>query len=104
MGYLKVECYIPEADASRLIEALNAQKLLGQGNYDYVYAATKVLGHWRPLKGANPAIGSIDTISSQPELKLEFRIDKSERALAEQIIRQNHPYEEPAINFIELVE
>lgn len=103
MAFLKVEVFIPPADHGRLIEALNQAGLLGQGKYDYVFAATEVTGHWRPLAGAQPAIGSIDQLSREKELKLEFRIPGDRRDEAEAIIRQNHPYEEPAINFIALV-
>lgn len=84
------------------MDALNEARLLGQGNYDYVFSATKVLGHWRPLEGAEPAIGEVGEISQEPELKIEFRIEYEQRQKTEAIIRQHHPYEEPAINFIPL--
>lgn len=103
MAFLKVEVFIPPADQDRLIEALNRAGLLGQGNYDYVFAATEVTGHWRPLEGAEPAIGTIDQLSREKELKLEFRIPADRRDETDTIIRQHHPYEEPAINFIALV-
>ena len=55
--YLKVEVYIPEKDHHEMMNALNEAGLLVQGNYDYVFSATKVVGHWRPLPGAAPTIG-----------------------------------------------
>ena len=100
--YLKVEVYIPEKDHHEMMNALNEAGLLGQGNYDYVFSATRVLGHWRPLPGADPSIGEVGEISREPELKIEFRIEQPQRQAVEAIIRANHPYEEPAINFIPL--
>lgn len=102
MKYVKVEVFIPEADHLKLMEALNAEKLLGQGKYDFVFATTQVMGHWRPLEGADPAIGEVGKISREPELKIEFRIQQEKRRQVEQLIRKHHPYEEPAINFIPL--
>lgn len=97
---LKVECMIPPGDLPALIEALNREKLLGKGNYDYVYTSTEVLGHWRPLPGSDPAIGHIGERSEVKELKLEFVIPEQKKLWTEKIIRRHHPYEEPMILFI----
>lgn len=101
--YIKVEVFIPEQYEKNLIDALNTQGLLGAGAYDYVYASTKVMGHWRPLAGSKPFIGQTGALCGSKEIKLEFRIQKNQKNVAESIIRRNHPYEEPIINFIELI-
>ncbi len=100
--YYKVEIFIPKSHEEIMVEGLNQQQLLGDGAYDYVYASTPVRGHWRPLQGAKPYLGSVDMISSEPEVKLEFRILKARKREAEDLIRRLHPYEVPVINFIPL--
>lgn len=102
MGYLKCEVFLPESDYDGLIEALNEAKLLGTGNYDYVHAVTQVMGHWRPLQGADPTIGTTGQLTSQPELKLEFRIRQDQVELVKQVITAHHSYETPVINLFKL--
>lgn len=100
---LKVECMIPAGALEVLIEALNREKLLGKGKYDFVYTTTPVLGHWRPMKGARPSIGEIGVHSEVEELKVEFVIPESKKVLTEKIVRRYHPYEEPMILFLPLL-
>lgn len=99
---LKVECMIPAIALEPLIETLNKEALLGQGHYDYVFTTTEVKGHWRPKQGAVPSIGEIGVRSEVDEIKVEFVIPKKKKQHTEQIIRQNHPYEEPMILYIKL--
>ena len=102
MSYFKCEVFVPEDDYPALIEALNQAGLLGNGDYDYVHASTPVMGHWRALRGADPAIGEIGEVTSYPELKLEFRVPEASLLQARQIITENHSYETPIINFLKL--
>lgn len=102
MGYFKCEVFVPESDYEGLIEALNQAGLLGNGDYDYVHATTQVMGHWRPLSGADPTIGEIGEKTSQPELKLEFRVPEDSLEKVRQIIKEHHSYETPIINLMRL--
>lgn len=99
---LKVEFMIPAQALEPLIEALNREKLIGKGNYDYVYTTTVVCGHWRPLAGSTPYIGQLGTRSAVEELKVEFVIPHSRKLYTERVIRRYHPYEEPVILFLPL--
>lgn len=103
MYYLKVEVYLPEEYRDEVVEALNDIGVLGLGTYDSVYAETSVLGHWRPLEGSHPFDGIVGEHTAAPEIKMEFRIERHRRYEVESILRCIHPYEEPAINFIELL-
>ncbi len=101
--HYKVEVFIPVEAEEKLIEALHAQGLLAGGSYDYAYTSMEVIGHWRPLEGARPYEGTLGKCSQVRELQLEFRILDHQKEVCESIIRRNHPYETPVINFIPLI-
>ncbi len=96
--FCKFEVYIPESHVALLIDALNEKELLKEGNYDSVYCSYPVVGHWRPLEGANPYDGEIGMVKTSNEIKLEFRTSDINAEIAYDIIRAIHPYEVPVIN------
>ena len=100
---VKIEVYIPEEYRDKLSEALNDIGVLGVGNYDNVMSVTKVTGYWRPLKNANPFDGEINKLSKASEDKIEFATDINNVENAVKVIKEVHPYEEPVINIIPLI-
>ncbi|BFL72839.1 hypothetical protein [Anaerococcus nagyae] len=103
MDYIKVEVFVPEEDKWKIIEGLNKKEILKDNGYDSVFSEAKVIGHFIPLKGSNPDKGEIDKLCDVNEVKLEFRIKETYKDLAFDIIKENHPYEVPVINFIDLL-
>lgn len=99
----KIEVFVPKSHTARLMDELAGVGVGRIGNYDYCFAITPVHGYWRPLSGALPHQGEIGKISQVPEQKIEVncRADQVRAALA--AIRRAHPYEEPAVNIIELL-
>ena len=100
---VKIEVYIPEEYRDKLREALNDIGVLGVGNYDNVMSVTKVTGYWRPLKNANPFDGEINKLSKASEDKIEFATDINNVENTIKVIKEVHPYEEPVINIIPLI-
>ncbi|MBW5398110.1 cytochrome C biogenesis protein [Brachyspira pilosicoli] len=100
---VKIEVYIPEEYRDKLRGALNNIGVLGVGNYDNVMSVTKVTGYWRPLKNANPFDGEINKLSEASEDKIEFDTDIKNVENAIKVIKKVHPYEEPVINIIPLI-
>lgn len=100
---VKIEVYIPEEYRDKLREALNDIGVLGVGNYDNVMSVTKVTGYWRPLKNANPFDGEINKLSKASEDKIEFATDINNVENAVKVIKEVHPYEEPVINIMPLI-
>lgn len=73
------------------------------GNYSYCSFSTEGTGRFKPLRGANPSIGSIGHMEEVAEEKIEFICP---RKLAKKIIneiKKVHPYEEPAIDIYPLL-
>jgi hypothetical protein len=98
----KIEVFLPR---SVLPEMMSAMADLGAGrigNYDHCAAVTEVTGYWRPLPGANPTIGEVGGVSSEPEVKLEMDCVKELIPEVVQAIRRIHPYEEPVIHLVPL--
>lgn len=103
MKYIKVEVFVPDEDKWQVIDGLNKKEILKDNGYDSVFAESKVLGHFTPLSGSNPDKGDIGKHCEIDEVKLEFRIASDKKDEVFDIIKQNHPYEVPVINFIELL-
>ncbi len=100
---IKIECFIPESHAESIRLALGQAGFGRIGRYDHCAAETRVRGYWRPLEGAKPHAGRPGEISSADEVKVEF-VCRAERAgEAVRLIRSLHPYEEPLIMVIPLM-
>ncbi|WP_147565938.1 cytochrome C biogenesis protein [Clostridium tyrobutyricum] len=100
----KVETFVPEEYVTELRESLNEIGALSiGGNYDNCMSVARVIGYWRPLKGANPFEGKIGETSSEEECKVEFCCRSKVVENAIKTIRRVHPYEEPVINVFPLL-
>ena len=100
---VKIEIFIPAEYTNKLREALNNIGALGVGNYDNVMSITKIKGYWRPLAGANPFDGTVGKISEANEDKIEFSTDIKNMENIIKAVKEIHPYEEPVINIIPLL-
>ena len=74
------------------------------GNYTDCSIATKVIGTFKAIEGANPYIGEKNKLEFVQEDKLEVRcsIDKVKEVISK--LREVHPYEEPAIDIVPLID
>ena len=102
--HLKIEVFVPEEYVVNIVNGLNSNDILKEGHYDYVFATTKVKGHFRPIEGANPFSGEIGVVQECDEVKMEFRIREEDLSEVKKVIELKHPYEEPIINIIELID
>ena len=100
---VKIEIFIPEEYLEALGEALY-QAGAGQiGNYDHCKSITHVEGTWRPLEQAHPFMGETGKVSSAHELKVEVNCTWERVSRVLEAIRKVHPYEEPLINILPLL-
>ncbi|MGQ9833630.1 MAG: hypothetical protein ACUVRJ_07520 [Candidatus Villigracilaceae bacterium] len=101
--HVKLEVFVPQTHTQALMDALAAAGIGVIGNYDYCFAVTALQGHFRPLAGANPYEGRRGEISQVAEAKIETICRRELIPAALQAIRRAHPYEEPVINLLPLV-
>ena len=99
----KVEVYVPYNFTDRIREALNEVGVGKVGNYDNCICVTEVKGMFRPLKGSNPYIGLEDKLCEVLENKIETICDRKDLAKVVKAIKKVHPYDEPLINAIPIL-
>ena len=100
---VKIEVYIPEQYVERLRDELYKANAGRVGNYDHCISVTQVKGYWRPLPGSTPYQGEVGRISEGTECKVEVNCKQEYIGEALKAIRRIHPYDEPLINVIPLM-
>ncbi len=102
--FVKLEIFIPESHFKQLQSILQKVDAGHIGKYDSCLSYSKVTGTWRPLDGSKPFIGEQNKISEEQEYKVEVTIKTENLKETIQAIKSVHPYEEPVINAIPLLE
>ncbi len=74
------------------------------GNYTYCTSITKSIGTFMPNDNANPYIGKNNKLEFVEEQKLEFVCDINRVRKVISKLREIHPYEEPAIDIVPLID
>ena len=74
------------------------------GNYTYCTTSTKSIGTFIPNDDANPYIGEQNKMEFVEEEKLEVICDVEKVKNVITKLREVHPYEEPAIDIIPLID
>lgn len=103
MQNVKFEVFIPFSFVDSLRQEINSTGALTIGAYDNCISISKVNGFWRPLEGSSPFIGETNSLSSEEEAKVEFRCKCELIDLVLSTIKKIHPYDEPVINIIQLL-
>ena len=98
----KLVVYVPVGEADRLLDAL-ADAGAGQiGDYERCAWSTTGTGTFRPLPGADPAVGEVGRVEQVEEARLEVVLPRDRRARVLRAMLAAHPYEEPAYDLLEL--
>ena len=74
------------------------------GNYTHCSMSTKCVGTFKPTDEANPYIGEKEKLEIVEEEKIETVCDVKILKQVLKRLREAHPYEEPAINLIPLID
>lgn len=100
---VKLEIYVPEEYIGKIRDALAERGIGRVGNYSHVAAYQESKGFWKPLEGSKPYHGEIGELCSGSEMKMEVRCPVEKVKQAFRIIQTVHPYEEPVINIVPLL-
>lgn len=93
-------CYIPRAHTREVLEALFAAGAGAVGQYRDCAYLTAGRGQFRPLPGADPAIGSVGDLTEVEEDRAEITFPRPLRREVVAALRRAHPYEEPAFHVL----
>ena len=98
----KIVVFAPVEAADRVRAALAEAGAGAIGDYDSCTFTSPGEGRFRPLPGANPAIGEVGRPERVEEVRIETVCARDRRAAALAAMVAAHPYEEPAHDVIEL--
>ena len=101
---VKIHVFVPEEKVSELRDAVCNAGAGVLGNYTYCTSSTKVSGTFIPNNQATPYVGISNTLEFVDEINLEFICDVKIVKKVIQVIRQIHPYEEPAIDIVPVLD
>ena len=72
------------------------------GRYECCSWEVAGTGQFRPLEGANPAIGEVGALESVSEYRVEMVLEDARLTDVIAALRAAHPYEEPAFDVVKL--
>ena len=92
---------VPVPDTDHVLEELFRAGAGHIGNYDSCAFVAAGTGRFRPLEGADPAIGHVGDLEMVTENRVEVTFPRRLRATVVAALRRAHPYEEPAFHVLE---
>lgn len=101
---LKLIYYVPDSHLESTKQAIFSAGAGGIGNYEHCAWQVKGIGQFKPVKGADPYIGELGELEQVDEWRVEtIVIEENAKAIAK-ALKASHPYEEPAFEFIQIIE
>ena len=100
----KLVVFTPIGDADAVRAALHAAGAGHVGDYDTVSYTVAGEGRFRPLPGADPAVGEIGSLEVTDELRIEALMPRHRRTDVVRAGLAAHSYEEVAYDVIELAD
>jgi hypothetical protein len=99
----KLVVFVPPDALDAVRDALFAAGAGRIGDYERCSWYAEGTGTFRPLPGANPAVGEVGEEERVPELRLETIFPEERQDAVVEALRGAHPYEEPAFDVYPLV-
>ena len=100
---VKIIVTVPDANIDDVRNAICSEGAGVIGNYTYCTTSTKSIGTFMPSENANPYIGEQNKLEIVEEEKLELVCDINIVKRVLKRLREVHPYEEPGIDIIPLI-
>lgn len=101
---LKLIYFVPESHLESTKLAIFEAGAGGIGNYEQCAWQVLGMGQFKAVKGAKPYIGETDTLEQIPEWRVETIVTEDKASQVAQALKASHPYEEPAFEFIQLID
>ena len=101
---LKLIYYVPESHLESTKLAIFEAGAGTIGNYEHCAWQVLGTGQFKPIKGAQPYIGKLDSIEQIPEWRVETIVPEDKASVVAKALKASHPYEEPAFEFIQILD
>jgi dinuclear metal center YbgI/SA1388 family protein len=98
----KLVVFVPVGSADAVADALAVAGAGRMGDYDRCAWTIEGTGTFRPLEGADPAVGTVGSIERVAETRVEMVVPRSLRTAVVAALRAAHPYEEPAYDLLQM--
>lgn len=96
--------YVPRAQADAVAAAMHGAGAGAIGDYDSAAFTSDGTGQFRPLDGAQPAIGTVGAVEQVDESRIEMVAERAIRERVRHAMIAAHPYEEVAHQVVEIAE
>jgi hypothetical protein len=98
----KIVTFCPPDQSEELIDVMSKAGAGRIGNYSHCAYVTHGEGTWFSEEGSNPTLGKVGELTKTDEDRIEmFCSDNCLKQVVE-VIKKNHPYEEPEIDVYKL--
>ena len=98
----KIVTFVPHENAEQVRTAMTGAGAGSIGDYDSCTFTTHGEGRFRPLAGANPAIGRRGEVETVAESSVEAVVPRAKRLAVIAAMKAAHPYEEVAFDVFEM--
>jgi len=102
--FYQVIVYTPLDSANEVREALGKAGAGSVGNYDHCSFSVQGTGRFRPDEDAKPTIGTKGELEEVTEERVEVIVPAEKIKEVLKSVLEVHPYEEPAIHVIPMVD
>ncbi|MFO1391201.1 MAG: NGG1p interacting factor NIF3 [Agitococcus sp.] len=100
----KITFYVPVTHVEQVKQAMFAAGAGRIGDYDYCAWQVLGVGQFRPLAGATPFIGELNTLEQVAEYKVEMVADDACVLAAIMALKASHPYQQPAYDVFKMMD
>ena len=95
---------VPEVNLNAVLEAIASAGGGVVGHYTHCAFTNAGVGRFKPDSGASPHLGAKEQINTVDEWRVETFCDRGVAKAVAAAIRQAHPYEEPVIYLLPLLD
>ena len=101
---VKITTTVPLENADALREALGKAGAGILGDYSFCSFTVTGKGRFKPTENANPHIGEANKLEVVKEEQVSVNCDREEAKRIVAALRAAHPYEEPLIDIVPLID
>ena len=95
---------MPESHLEATKQAIFEAGAGGIGNYEHCGWQVRGIGQFKPIKGADPFLGQLDKLEQLEEWRVVTIVTEEKASAVAKALKASHPYEEPAFEFIQVLE